>query len=150
MAKFQTERYLHNTQVQSSYISGVLNAPTVSHTFAAATTVAAGDFLLIAKLPERTAIHGIELVCSATIAGLTVDVGTMNADETDIAAKFLTGVSIATAKWYKVGDNVIEGRLAKVHDDLTTIAVKFTTAGVIPKGAIINVTPIYRHANNDE
>lgn len=150
MAKFQTERYLHNTQVQSSHISGVSNATTISHVFAAATTVAAGDFLMIAKLPERSAIHHIELVCSATVAGLTADVGVMNEEETAIAAKFLTGVSLAAQKWFKVSDNDIEGRLAKVQDRPTTIAVKFTTAGVIPKGAFIRITPTYRHANNDE
>lgn len=150
MAKFQTERHMHNTQVQSSYISGVLNAPTVKHIFLSATTVAVGDFLLIADLPERTAIHSIELVCSATVAGLNADVGTMNVDQTDIAAKFLTGVSLATQKWYKASDNDIEGRLAKVHDLPTTIAIKFKSAGTIPKGAFIHVTPTYRHANNDE
>ena len=150
MAKFMTERYLHNTQIQSSFISGVSNASTITHKFAAETTVAANDLLLFCKLPERSAILHVELVCSATVAGLTADVGTMNDDETDIQAKFLTGISLAAQKWFKVGDNDIEGRLAKVHDKPTTIALKFKTGGVIPKGAIIHVTPHYRHANNDE
>lgn len=150
MAKFQSERYLHNTQIQSSMISGVTNAPTITHKFMAETTVAAGDFLLLAKLPERAAILHIELVCSALGGTLTADVGTMNQDETAIAGKFLEGASLAAAKWFKVGDNVIEGRLSKVHDNPTTIAVEFKGAGTIPKGAYIHVTPHYRHANNDE
>lgn len=150
MAKFQSERYLHNTQIQSSMISGVTNAPTITHKFMAETTVAAGDFLLLAKLPERAAILHIELVCSALGGTLTADVGTMNQDETAITGKFLEGASLAAAKWFKVGDNVIEGRLSKVHDNPTTIAVEFKGAATIPKGAYIHVTPHYRHANNDE
>lgn len=150
MAKFQSERYLHNTQIQSSMISGVINAPTISHKFMADTTVAVGDFLLLAKLPERATILHIEVVCSALGGTLTANVGTMNQEETAITGKFLTAASLATAKWFKVGDNVIEGRLAPVHDNPTTIAVEFTAAGTIPKDAVIHVTPYYRHANNDE
>ena len=150
MAKFRSERYLHNTQIQSSMISGVTNAPTITHKFLAATTVADGDFLLLAKLPERAAILHIELVCSALGGALTADVGTMNQDETAITGKFLTAASLAAEKWFKVGDNVIEGRLSKVHDNPTTIAIEFKAAGTIPKGAVIHVTPHYRHANNDE
>ena len=150
MAKFQSERYLHNTQIQSSMISGVTNAPTITHKFLAATTVAVGDFLLLAKLPERAAILHIELVCSALGGTMSADVGTMNQDETAITGKFLTGASLAAQKWYKVGDNVIEGRLSKVHDNPTTIAIEFKAAGTIPKDAVIYVTPHYRHANNDE
>lgn len=150
MAKFLSERYLHNTQIQSSMISGVINAPTITHKFMAATTVAVGDFLLLAKLPERAAILHIEVVCSALGGTLTADVGTMNQGETAITGKFLTGASLAAAKWFKVADNVIEGRLAKVHDRPTTIAIEFKAAGTIPKDAVIYVTPYYRHANNDE
>lgn len=150
MAKFQSERYLHNTQIQSSMISGVTNAPTITHKFLAATTVAVGDFLLLAKLPERAAILHVELVCSALGGTMSADVGTMNQDETAITGKFLTGASLAAEKWFKVGDNVIEGRLSKVHDNPTTIAIEFKAAGTIPKGAVIHVTPHYRHANNDE
>ena len=150
MAKFQSERYLHNTQIQSSMISGVINAPTITHKFMADTTVAVGDFLLLAKLPERAAILHIEVVCSALGGTMSADVGTMNADETAITGKFLTGATLVAAKWFKVGDNVIEGRLAKVHDNPTTIAVEFKAAGTIPKGAVLHVTPYYRHANNDE
>lgn len=150
MAKFRSERYLHNTQIQSSMISGVTNAPTITHKFLAATTVAVGDFLLLAKLPERAAILHIELVCSALGGTMSADVGTMNQDETAITGKFLTGASLAAEKWFKVGDNVIEGRLSKVHDNPTTIAIEFKAAGTIPKGAVIHVTPHYRHANNDE
>ena len=150
MAKFQSERYLHNTQIQSSMISGVTNAPTITHKFLAATTVAVGDFLLLAKLPERAAILHIELVCSALGGTMSADVGAMNQDETAITGKFLTGASLAAAKWFKVGDNVIEGRLVKVHDRPTTIAIEFKAAGTIPKDAVIHVTPHYRHANNDE
>lgn len=150
MAKFMTERYLHNTQIQSSFISGVINAPTITHKFAADTTVAAGDFLLFAKLPERSTILHLELVCSSTVALLAADVGTMNDDESAITAKFLAGISLADQKWFKVGDNNIEGRLAKVHDKPVTIGLKFNTGGVIPKGSVIHVTPHYRHANNDE
>ena len=150
MAKFHSERYLHNTQIQSSMISGVINAATITHKFMADTTVAAGDFLLLAKLPERAAILHIEVVCSALGGTLSADVGTMNQDETAITGKFLTGASLVAAKWFKVGDNVIEGRLAKVHDNPTTIAIEFKAAGTIPKDAVIHVTPYYRHANNDE
>lgn len=150
MAKFQTERYLHNTQIQSSMISGVINAPTITHKFAAATTVAIGDFLLIAKLPERAVISHIEVVCSALGGTLTADVGVMDAGETAITAKFLTAASLAAAKWFKVGDNVIDGRLAPVRDTPATIAIEFKAAGTIPKDAVISVTPHYRHANNDE
>lgn len=150
MAKFKSERYLHNTQIQSSMISGVTNAPTITHKFLAATTVADGDFLLLAKLPERAAILHIEVVCSALGGALTADVGTMNQDETAITGKFLTGASLAAEKWFKVGDNVTEGRLSKVHDNPTTIAIEFKAAGTIPKDAVIHVTPHYRHANNDE
>lgn len=150
MAKFQSERYLHNTQIQSSMISGVINAPTITHNFMADTTVAAGDFLLLAKLPERAAIQGIEVVCSALGGTITADVGTMNPEENAIVAKFLTGISLAAQKWHKISDNVIEGRLAKVHDLPATIAIEFKAGGTIPKGAFIHVTPHYRHANNDE
>lgn len=150
MAKFMSERYLHNTQIQSSMISGVINAPTVTHNFMAETTVAKGDFLLLAKLPERAAIQGIEVVCSALGGTITADVGTMNQDEDAIVAKFLEGADLAAEAWLKINDNVIEGRLAKVHDNPTTIAIEFQAAGTIPKGAFIHVTPYYRHANNDE
>lgn len=150
MAKFETERYRHNTQLQSSFISGVTNAPTISHTFAAATTVAVGDTLLIAKLPPRSAILHVEMLCSALGGTMAADVGIMDADESTITAKFLDGASLAAQKWFKVGDNVIAGRLAKVNDDPVTLAVKFTAAGTIPKGATIHVTPHYRHATNDE
>lgn len=150
MAKFQSERYLHNTQIQSSMISGVTNAPTITHKFAAETTVDDGDFLLLAKLPERAAILHVEVVCSALGGELSADVGTMDQDETEITAKFLEAASLVDEKWFKVGDNVIEGRLAKVHDHPTTIAVQFKAAGTIAKGSVIHVTPHYRHANNDE
>lgn len=150
MAKFQSERYLHNTQIQSSMISGVTNSPTITHNFLAATTVAVGDFILMCKLPERSAILGIEVVCSALGTGITADVGTMDANETDIDAKFIADGNLAAQKWIKISDNVIEGRLAKVHDRPTTIAIKLKGAGTIPKGAFIHITPHYRHANNDE
>lgn len=150
MAKFMSERYLHNTQVQSSMISGVINAPTVTHTFTAETTVAAGDFILLAKLPERAAIQGIEVVCSALGVGVTADVGIMNKEESEINAKFLTGADLSAQAWHKIADNVIEGRLAKVNDEPVTIAIEIKGAGTIPKGAFIHVTPHYRHANNDE
>ena len=150
MAKFQSERYLHNTQIQSSMISGVTNAPTITHKFLAETKVEVGDFLLLAKLPERAAILHIEVVCSALGGTMSADVGTMNQEETAITGKFLTGASLVAAKWFKVSDNVLEGRLSKVNDNPTTIAVEFKAAGTIPKGAVIHVTPHYRHANNDE
>lgn len=150
MARFETERYRHNTQLQSSHVSGVVNAPTVNHTFLAATTVASGDVLLVAKLPPRSALLHVEVVCSALGVGITADVGITNAVETDITAKFLDAASLADAKWLKVGDNALAGRMAKVSDEPVTLAVKFTAAGTIPKGSIINVTPHYRHANNDE
>ena len=150
MAKFQSERYLHNTQIQSSMISGVTNSPTITHNFLAATTVAVGDFILMCKLPERSSILGIEVVCSALGTGITADVGTMDANEADIDAKFIADGNLAAQKWIKISDNVIEGRLAKVHDRPTTIAIKLKGAGTIPKGAFIHITPHYRHANNDE
>lgn len=150
MAKFQSERYLHNTQIQSSMISGVTNSPTITHKFLADTTVAVGDFILMCKLPERSAILGIEVVCSALGAGITADIGTMDADETNIDAKFIADGNLAAQKWIKINDNVIEGRLAKIHNRPTTIAIKLKGAGTIPKGSFIHVTPHYRHANNDE
>lgn len=150
MAKFQSERYLHNTQIQSSMISGVLNAPTISYKFTADTTVAVGDFLLMCKLPERAVILGMEVVCSALGTGITADVGTMDVDETEIAAKFIEGGNFAAQKWFKISDNVIEGRLDKVHDRPITIAIEMLGAGTIPKDSVIYVTPWYRHANNDE
>lgn len=150
MAKFQSERYLHNTQIQSSMISGVTNSPTITHKFLADTTVAVGDFILMCKLPERSAILGIEVVCSALGAGITADIGTMDADETNIDAKFIADGNLAAQKWIKINDNVIEGRLAKIHNRPTTIAIKLKGAGTIPKGSFIHLTPHYRHANNDE
>ena len=150
MAKFETERYRHNTQLQSSFISGVTNAPTVSHTFTAETAVAEGDVLLIAKLPPRSAILHVEMLCSALGGSIAADVGIMDADEDNIVAKFLDGASLAAQKWYKVSDNAIEGRLSKVNDDAVTLAVKFNAAGTIPKDAVIHVTPHYRHATNGE
>lgn len=150
MAKFLSERYLHNTQIQSSMISGVINAPTITHTFTAETAVEAGDFILLAKLPERAVIQGIEVVCSALGAGITADVGVMNKEESEITAKFLEGADLSAEAWLKINDNVIEGRLAKVQDDPATIAIEIKASGTIPKGSFIHVTPHYRHANNDE
>lgn len=150
MAKLQSERYLHNPQVQSSMISGVGNFPTITYDFTAATTVANGDFIMICKLPPRASIMGIEVVCSALGAGIVADVGVMNADESDIAAKWIADGNMAAQKWFKISDNVIEGRLAKVNDDPVTIAIKLKAAGTIPQGAFIHVTPHYRHANNTE
>lgn len=150
MAKFKTERYRHNTQLQSAHISGVNHSPTVTHKFTATTTIASGDVLLVAKLPPRSAILHVELLCSALGAGLAADVGIMDADENNITAKFLDGASLVAQKWYKVSDNVVAGRLAKVNDDPVTIGIKFTAAGTIAKDAVIHVTPHYRHATNDE
>jgi len=150
MAKFQSERYMHNTQLQSSNVSGTLSVPTVTHNFTAETAVAIGDFVMVAKLPTRTAMMGIEVVCSALGVGITADVGLMNADETDIDAVFIADGSMVAQSWIKVNDNAIAGRLAKVRDNPTTIAIKFNGAGTIPKDSFISVTPHYRHATNDE
>lgn len=150
MATFQSERYLHNPQVQSSMISGVGNFPTVSYDFTAATTVASGDVILMCKLPPRSAIMGIEVVCSALGTGMIADVGMMNADETDLAARFIVDGNLAAQAWLKIADNNIEGRLADVDDDPVTLAVKLKAAGTIPQGAFIRITPHYRHANSTE
>lgn len=150
MATFSTERYLHNTELQKSMVAGTVSAPSVIHKFASATAVKAGDILLVAKLTERTALLGIEMLTTALGAGITADVGILNEDETDMSARFLTGASLAAQKWFKVGDNVIDGRLVKVRNDISTIAIKFTAAGTIAKDAQIIVTPWYRHATNAE
>ena len=121
-----------------------------SYTFAAATTLAIGDIIKLAKLPANHVLTDLRLETDALGATCEASVGFLNAGATDMSQTVIAATSLASATI--LTQNVTAGlRVAAATSGFTPIGIKITTTGSAGSpGAKITITMKYRPKQNIE
>ncbi len=122
-----------------------------SYTFAAATTLAIGDIIKLAKLPANHVLTDLRLETDALGATCAGSVGFLNAGATDMSQAVIAIGSLATAA-IKNEDTTAGLRVAAATSGYTPIGIKITTANTVDAalGAKITITMKYRPKQNIE
>ena len=122
-----------------------------SYTFAAATTLAIGDIIKLAKLPANHVLTDLRLETDALGATCAGSAGFLNAGATDMSQAVIAIGSLATAA-IKNEDTTDGLRVAAATSGYTPIGIKITTANTVDAalGAKITITMKYRPKQNIE
>lgn len=122
-----------------------------SYTFAAATTLAIGDIIKLAKLPANHVLTDLRLETDALGTTCAGSVGFLNAGATDMSQAVIAIGSLATAT-IKREDTTAGLRVAAASSGYTPIGIKITTANTVDAalGAKITITMKYRPKQNIE
>lgn len=106
------------------------------YTFAASTTLAVGDVILLAKIAPTFGVHSAVIDTDGQ-ASLAADAGIMNAANTAVSAKTHNTVSLGTAGI--VVSNATAGVRAAITDDPRGFGLVITTGATVPAGFTIGV-----------
>ena len=124
-----------------------------SYTFAAATTLAIGDIIKLAKLPANHVLTDLRLETDALGTTCAGSVGFLNAGATDMSQAVIAASTANVAAAAILTQNVTAGlRVAAATSGYTPIGIKITTANTVDaaQGVKVSITMKYRPKQNIE
>lgn len=150
MTTYTSAQYVDTAPTSTE--AGVTLCFQASYTFAAATTLAIGDIIKLAKLPANHVLTDLRLETDAALGTTCAgSVGFLNADATDMWQEVIAIGSLATAT-IKREDTTAGLRVAPASSGYTPIGIKITEGNTVDAelGAKITITMKYRPKQNIE